>query len=133
MNVIVFLLYSNIEFLSFIFLIVYVGAIAILFLFVIMLFNIKRMKSNTSVFELALFIVSLLFIGGSTAIVLVENYTELPLAPQPQMLTFGAVPDVYIIAQTLYTEHGFLFFSSGLILFCAMIGAIFLATNLRSK
>jgi hypothetical protein len=43
-NTIFILLISNIEFLALIFLIIYIGAIAILFLFVIMMFNLKKLK-----------------------------------------------------------------------------------------
>lgn len=39
----------NVEFLGFIFIIVYVGAIAVLFLFVVMLLNIRVQEVHTSV------------------------------------------------------------------------------------
>jgi len=44
-NAIILLLSLKIEFLALTFLIIYVGAIAILFLFVIMMFNLKKLQS----------------------------------------------------------------------------------------
>jgi NADH:ubiquinone oxidoreductase subunit 6 (subunit J) len=44
--VIVLMIMAKAEFLGYLFLIVYVGAIAILFLFVIMMFNLKKSTTN---------------------------------------------------------------------------------------
>lgn len=46
MNVGLFLLMLNVEFLAFLIFIVYLGAIAVLFLFVIMMFNIHILESR---------------------------------------------------------------------------------------
>lgn len=48
LNAIILLLTLHVEFLSMIFLIVYIGAIAILFLFVIMLLNLQHLTVGTS-------------------------------------------------------------------------------------
>jgi NADH-quinone oxidoreductase subunit J len=45
MSSVIVLLLSRVEFLAYVFLIVYIGAIAILFLFVIMMLNVKTSKS----------------------------------------------------------------------------------------
>lgn len=49
MHVVVLLLTIGVEFLGLIFLIIYVGAIAILFLFVIMLFRLKDLQQNNTI------------------------------------------------------------------------------------
>ena len=44
----VFLLSINVNFLAMIYLIIYIGAIAILFLFVIMMFNLRELKQHSN-------------------------------------------------------------------------------------
>jgi NADH-ubiquinone oxidoreductase chain 6 len=44
----IFLLSLNVNFLAMIYLIIYIGAIAILFLFVIMMFNLRELKQQST-------------------------------------------------------------------------------------
>ena len=58
------LILFQIEFLALLFIIVYVGAIAVLFLFIVMMLNIKKVRINSSFFNRLLFLsilVSLFF------------------------------------------------------------------------
>ena len=48
-NVCFFLLFLEVEFLAMVFLIIYVGAISVLFLFVIMMLNIKKVQTEKNI------------------------------------------------------------------------------------
>jgi NADH:ubiquinone oxidoreductase subunit 6 (subunit J) len=69
----------GIEFLSLIYLIIYVGAIAILFLFVIMMFNIKRMPRLVLSYEFIFNIMLTVILNISLLIILLENVTFLEI------------------------------------------------------
>ena len=63
------LLISGAEFLAFLFLIVYVGAIAVLFLFVVMMLNVKSINTNSSkwsIFPLGIIILTSFFVQFSS-------------------------------------------------------------------
>jgi NADH-quinone oxidoreductase subunit J len=146
--VIFFLLSLQIEFLSIIFLIIYIGAIAILFLFVIMMFNLKeitmsRGKSYTSKLSSG---EALQTIGGlyvllliyRTIVVQVSHVVHLQYSSSAA-LAYRAVDlnyfityihsDINIFAHLLYTYYAGLFLLSGLVLLTAMLGSIVLALS----
>ena len=61
-NASLFLIYLKIDFLGLIFLMIYVGAVAVLFLFVVMMLNIKKLqKDNTTYFTIGSIIALILF------------------------------------------------------------------------
>jgi NADH-quinone oxidoreductase subunit J len=120
------------EFIAMLLVIVYVGAVAVLFLFVVMMLNIDFA-------ELRAGFVSYFPVGGAIALVLL---VELVLgigawkagtlnlaqraAPVPE-----ATPNIEAIGQLLYTRYIFLFEAAGLVLLVAMIGAIVLTHRAR--
>ena len=134
-NVASLLLILGTEFFSFMFLIVYVGAIAVLFLFVVMMLNIKvgNVKINIS---------SLLPIGLIIFIVLLSQITNLV---DNQFVLIKKIPTTYLIwinentyltnvetiGNFLYTKFCILFLICGLILLVAMVGAIVLTMHQR--
>lgn len=124
------LLLVNAEFLAVIFIVVYVGAIAVLFLFVVMMLNIKLVELNESiwgyvplgvavgvVFVLEIFyVLKRDFVGGVLVDRGLENW-------------FGKVdslPNMGLLGEVLYTYYVYFFMISGLILLVAMIGSIVL-------
>ena len=121
------------EFLALILVIVYVGAVAVLFLFVVMMLdiNFRELRQGYKKY---------LPVGATVGLILMA---ELILAASswtydPQSLTMGnpvaaAVPvdNTHEIGRVLYTDYLFPFQVSGLILLVAMIGAIVL--TLRHK
>lgn len=135
-NVASLLLIIGTEFFSFMFLIVYVGAIAVLFLFVVMMLNIKTNPikiNNFSTLPIGLIIFALI----STQIlntldnqfVFLKNIylTYIPWLKENNYLT-----NVETIGLYLYTKFSLLFVFCGLILLVAMIGAIVLTMHQRS-
>jgi len=122
------------EFLAMLLVIVYVGAVAVLFLFVVMMLDVdfaefrQGMARNlglASVFGIVL-LTELLFVVGSWAID--PAALALPAAPAPPI---EQATNTQALGRLLYTRYIHFFQMSGLILLVAMIGAIVL--TLRHK
>ena len=122
------------EFLAMILVIVYVGAVAVLFLFVVMMLdiNFKELRSG--------FLQYLPFGGLIGLILLVElavvlgAWVTAPAAPQAAgapMPPLDQATNTEALGQLLYTHYVYLFQASGIVLLIAMIGAIVL--TLRSR
>ena len=124
------------EFLGMIMLIVYVGAVAVLFLFVVMMLNIaeqvtkqprrKGFINNISVGSIIgsiIFLELLVVIGGWK-----YKDTFTPLSGS----TFN-LSNTHALGNVLYTEYIHLFQISGMILLVAMIGAITLTFSKREN
>jgi len=113
------------EFLAAVQMIVYAGAILVLYLFVVMLLNVKRDDRYHSQWRVAAFVCVpllleflMLLIGGG-------------MAPQPDRLPAEQAAEMgdntMAIGMTLFTTYLFPFEVASLILLVAMIGAIILA------
>jgi NADH-quinone oxidoreductase subunit J len=120
------------EFLTMILVIVYVGAVAVLFLFVVMMLDINfaELRSGFQRYlpvGLAIGTVLLIELG------LVVGGWE--IAPEASTLRFApAAPELSNTAQVgrlIYTDYIFLFQAAGLVLLVAMIGAIVLTLRDR--
>jgi NADH-quinone oxidoreductase subunit J len=122
------------EFLAMILVIVYVGAVAVLFLFVVMMLDINFVELRQGFLQY-------LPIGGLvSAILLIELALVLgswAVAPAAQQVAMDPIPPIEDVTNThalgavLYTKYIYLFQGAGLILLVAMIGAIVL--TLRSR
>ena len=125
------------EFLGMIMLIVYVGAVAVLFLFVVMMLNVAQQKnewlessSGYSHMPIGL-IIGLVILFELIIVVGGWNY-------RPEMFSISSinfdnrVTNTHSIGNVLYTDYIHLFQLSGLILLVAMIGAIILTFRKRS-
>src|SRR5262249_53523555 len=122
------------EFLAMILIIVYVGAVAVLFLFVIMMLDIDFV-------ELRQGFVKYLPVGGLIGVVLlvelfivVGGWVTLPetkAAITEPVARHGAISNTAMLGRLLYTKYVYLFQAAGLILFVAMIGAIVLTLRHR--
>ena len=126
------------EFLGMIMLIVYVGAVAVLFLFVVMMLNVSKQttkRSSTkgivnyisvaSAVGLIIFLELLVVINGWKY---KENFTPLSDKTLDSNLT-----NTHAIGSVLYTDYIHLFQISGMILLVAMIGAITLTFKKREN
>jgi len=126
------------EFLGMIMLIVYVGAVAVLFLFVVMMLNIteqitkrttrKGLINNISVGSivgLIIFLELLVVIGGWK-----YKGTFFPLSSTGMNLE---MENTHALGNILYTDYIHLFQISGMILLVAMIGAITLTFQKREN
>jgi len=123
------------EFLAMLLVIVYVGAVAVLFLFVVMMLDVDFAELRAGFIENAPLGV---VIGGLVLVELIvvlgfsfysSNIVGLPAAPVPQ--AGEQITNTEAIGRILYTKYIFLFQTAGLILLVAMIGAIVL--TLRQK
>ena len=124
------------EFLGMIMLIVYVGAVAVLFLFVVMTLNVAQQKnqwflskSSSKHIPLGLIISAVIFfeliivVGGWKYKPDLINPTNLPLVDENT--------NTHSLGQVLYTDYIHIFQISGMILLIAMIGAIVLTYRQR--
>ena len=128
-----FLLLSA-EFLAMILAIVYVGAVAVLFLFVVMMLNIsfEQTKNKFDKYRAiavtlgAILVAEFCFIAyGWTSSTDAQSFTTLPLNAEEH------ASNTHALAAVLYTDYAYLFQLSGLILLVAMIGAIVLTHRHR--
>ena len=126
------------EFLGMIMLIVYVGAVAVLFLFVVMMLNIteqlikpssrKGLINNISVGSIVgviIFLELLVVVGGWK-----YKGTFVPLSATNLNLD---ISNTHALGNILYTDYIHLFQISGMILLVAMIGAITLTFSKREN
>jgi NADH-quinone oxidoreductase subunit J len=126
-------LIAGAEFLAMILVIVYVGAVAVLFLFVVMMLDIDFARMREGLQRYApigaviggILFLELLFVFGSWQFATDAVALRLNAAPT------GGVTNTQALGQLIYTDYIFLFQVSGLILLVAMIGAIVL--TLRDK
>lgn len=118
------LLSINIDFLSIIFIVVYVGAIAVLFLFVVMMLNIKLVQFTESIIRYIPFgiILCIIFVNE---IYYINFKFKLINNIQNYWINYLTNSDIIeIISEILYTNYIHLFILAGLILLIAMIGTI---------
>nr|YP_009365194.1 NADH dehydrogenase subunit 6 [Gracilaria changii]ARJ60476.1 NADH dehydrogenase subunit 6 [Gracilaria changii] len=136
-NVASLLILLGAEFLSFMLLIVYVGAIAVLFLFVVMMLNIKRTSTKQSFFSIVPIgiIIFLILFNQLSSVLDILNISHLKqnnLVWTSWISESNNITNIQAIGNVLYTQYCFLFILSGLILLVAMIGAIVLTMHQRT-
>ena len=124
------------EFLGMIMLIVYVGAVAVLFLFVVMMLNVAQQKNQWFASEdsskhipVGLIISTLIFVE---LIIVVGGWKYKPdLFDINNTIQTVKVSNTHSLGQVLYTDYIHVFQISGMILLVAMIGAIVLTFRKR--
>jgi NADH-quinone oxidoreductase subunit J len=120
------------EFLAMLLIIVYVGAIAVLFLFVVMMLNIDEIPKIAKKINLPFAaIISLILIVEIFLIIRSSYLTSKDLPKAILYKTNNSITNTESIGNILYTDFIFPFQLSGAILFVAMIGAI--ALTLRDN
>jgi len=133
-NVSGLLLLLGAEFLAFLLLIVYVGAIAVLFLFVIMMLNIKQNYTTKFISNLPLIILLCLLLIKIFWETVHSNFIFITTEDTywiSWIIENSSRQNIQVIGNVLYTNFSLLFLSCGLILLVAMIGAIVLTMNQR--
>jgi NADH-quinone oxidoreductase subunit J len=117
------------EFLAMILVVVYVGAVAVLFLFVVMMLDVDFVELRQGFLQYlpvggliaAVFAVELVLVVGTW------TFTEEALSMRQQAATLPAdAMNTRALGRVLYTKYVYFFQASGLILLVAMIGAIVL-------
>jgi NADH-quinone oxidoreductase subunit J len=116
------------EFLAMLLVVVYVGAVAVLFLFVVMMLDVDfvELKQGFLRYMPLGFLVALTLFGEMFLIGRTWNGAEHAIAPAGE-----AVTNAQALGRVLYTDYLALFQLSGLILFVAMIGAVVLTLRHR--
>ena len=121
------------EFLAMILIVVYVGAVAVLFLFVVMMLDINFIKLREGFLQY-LPIGALVGIILLTELVIVffsKNITSSGLINYSNSPIFSSIGNTNELGFVLYTKYFYLFQISGLILLVAMIGSIVLTLRQR--
>ena len=125
------------EFLGMIMLIVYVGAVAVLFLFVVMMLNVAQQKNQWFASEesskhipVGLIISTIIFFE---LIIVISGWKYKPdLFNLNNAVNNYSVSNTHSLGQVLYTDYIHVFQLSGMILLVAMIGAIVLTFRQRT-
>ena len=124
------------EFLGMIMLIVYVGAVAVLFLFVVMMLNVAQQKNqwfaskeSSGHIPVGLIISTIIFFE---LIIVIGGWKYKPdLFNLNNAVNNYSVSNTHSLGQVLYTDYVHVFQISGMILLVAMIGAIVLTFRQR--
>ena len=121
------------EFLGMIMLIVYVGAVAVLFLFVVMMLNVAKQKNtwfksstNSAHIPIGLLVSIIIFFE---VIIVIGGWKYKP--ELSNKIVVSDVTNTHSIGNVLYTDYIHLFQLSGMVLLVAMIGAIVLTFRKR--
>jgi NADH-quinone oxidoreductase subunit J len=124
------------EFLAMILVVVYVGAVAVLFLFVVMMLDVdfaelrqgflQYLPIGTIVGLIFLAELLLVVVGWTVAPTVSQSITQ-PIPP------IANVPNTEAIGNVLYTRYIYFFQAAGLVLLVAMIGAIVLTLRHRTN
>ena len=125
------------EFLGMIMLIVYVGAVAVLFLFVVMMLNVAQQKNqwfasekSSSHIPVGLLVSLIIFFE---LIIVVGGWKYKPdLLSSSNIAILETTTNTHSLGNVLYTDYIHLFQISGMILLVAMIGAIVLTFRQRA-
>ena len=124
------------EFLAMILVVVYVGAVAVLFLFVVMMLEVDFVALREG-FAKYLPLGALVALGLTVEMVIVAagiadrgaaGHSSGPMTAAP-----GGISNAEAIGRVLYTDYVYLFQAAGLVLLVAMIGAIVLTLRHRSS
>ena len=124
------------EFLAMILVIVYVGAVAVLFLFVVMMLDVEFAELRRGFMQYvpigaligAIFLAELLLVAVGWAIS--PEISRTITAPIPPV---ASTPNTQALGQVLYTRYIYFFQAAGLILLVSMVGAIVLTLRHKQK
>lgn len=126
-SILIFML--NVEFLGILYIIIYVGAIAVLFLFVIMMMNIRLIELEEQMVRyipLSVLIGLILFIQIYS--ILKSDFNNLLLYGfvKDWVILLDSVTNTEILGYLLYTHYVYAFIVASLVLLVAMVGSIVL-------
>ncbi|MDN5248909.1 NADH-quinone oxidoreductase subunit J [Bartonella sp. TP] len=126
-------LLTGAEFLAFILLIVYVGAVAVLFLFVVMMLNIDfaEMRARITRYSSLGLVVTAIMLAELLASFTGYNFAK-HIGPNSfNPISHANVSNTQLLGDILYTKYAFYFELSGLVLLIAMIASIVLTLHHR--
>ena len=123
------------EFLAMILVVVYVGAVAVLFLFVVMMLDINFVKLREGFLQYLPFgaLLGIVLIIELGILFLTKSFSESSLTNFVKSPKINEIENTKLIGQVLYTDYFYLFQISGLILLVAMVGSITLTLRDRGQ
>ncbi|AMW35242.1 NADH-quinone oxidoreductase subunit J [Haematospirillum jordaniae] len=122
------------EFLAMLLVVVYVGAVAVLFLFVVMMLDLNTLRLREGMAEYmpvgvaigAILLAEIVAVMGGWALSPdVQSVREAPIPPLSEVHNTAALGNL------IYTDYIYLFQAAGLVLLVAMIGSIMLTHRVR--
>ena len=123
----IFLISLSYEFLGFMLIIIYVGAIAILFLFVIMMLDIFQLSKISNFNNIIPIVILLLF-----QLIFLDKISDNDLKISHIKDWFiSKSSHIDIISETLYNDFGIIFIIISILLLVAMVGAIVLTLEVN--
>ncbi|WP_029040012.1 NADH-quinone oxidoreductase subunit J [Cucumibacter marinus] len=120
------------EFLALILIVVYVGAVAVLFLFVVMMLDVDFAELGKGMLQYMPIAIVVGIIFGLELLMVAGSWFITPEVAGGSVLPIDAgVENTRALGQVIYTRYVYLFEAAGIVLLVAMIGAIVL--TLRHK
>jgi NADH-quinone oxidoreductase subunit J len=124
------------EFLAMILIVVYVGAVAVLFLFVVMMLDVDFAELRQGALQYlpfgvivgGIFLVELLLVVG--AWILAPDAAQAIASPIPPL---ASITNTEALGRVLYTRYVYFFQAAGLVLLVSMVGAIVLTLRHKPK
>lgn len=127
--IIVFIAYlEGIEFISLLYIMVYATAVVILFVFMIMMLDIKDSTKLDSSLSLSIYLIISVFIFF---VIITQDLGNTKLITLVYL--FDNLTDILVFAQSLFNYTYSLVLIAGIVLFVALIGALALVTNPLKK
>jgi NADH-quinone oxidoreductase subunit J len=121
------------EFLAMVLVVVYVGAVAVLFLFVVMMLDINFLRLREGFLQ---YLPTGAMIGLVLLAELISLFAGWAFAPEGQRVLAApmnpAVSNTEALGRILYTDYFYLFQAAGMVLLVAMVGTILLTLRTRS-
>ena len=131
------MLLAGAEFIAMLLVIVYVGAVAVLFLFVVMMLDIDFAELRAGFVRYALFGLAIAIALAAEIVIGVAAWSAGKIdlanriAPIDADTALGQVPNIEAVGLLLYSRYLYLFEAAGFILLVAMVGAIVLTHRKR--
>ena len=125
------------EFMALIFIVIYVGAIAVLFLFVVMMLDIKITNSFKDIFKyFPVSIILCIIFLGELSLILMDCFVPNPYKENFELnehynwyTKIDSLTDIEALGQILYTHYIYHFLIAGIILLVGVIGSVILTVN----
>ena len=130
LNSSILLILLGFNFIPLMLIIVYVGAIAILFLFVIMMLDILQLRRIESITNIIPIVLCVFVNVLSYMILYFKDYNISYNIFNDSLWNLNAESQIHFIAKSLYSFYGYPFIIISLLLLVAMVGAIILVLDL---
>ena len=122
------------EFLAFLLVIVYVGAVAVLFLFVVMMLDVDfaELRAGFANYLFPGLLLAVVLLAEMIVALVARNAGGLSLAADQAAPAANGPSNIVALGTMLYSRYLFIFEAAGIVLLVAMIGAIVLTHRKRS-